>query len=73
MNYMAIFEGVLDVVSGTPFLLALVTLEEIAGVDLVFHIIEAGVIAVCDDALALLFEGFEIVYNQAAEEGFAIL
>ena len=35
-------------------------------------VVEAGVVAICDDGLGLGFEFGEVVYNQAAEEGGAV-
>ena len=46
----------------------LVAAEKVAGIDLVFDIIEDGVIAVGDDGIALLFELREIIDNTAAKE-----
>lgn len=50
----------------------LVAAEDIAGVDFGLNIVEAGVVAVGYDALAALFELFEVVYYAAAEEGAAV-
>ena len=50
----------------------LVSLENISGVNFVFHVFEAGIIAVGDDGLGHLLEGVEVVDNLAAEEGLSI-
>lgn len=53
-------------------LFALVAAEEIAGVDLLLHIVQAAVIAVGNDAAGHLFEFLQVVDNFAAEEGVAV-
>ena len=49
-----------------------VSSEEIPGIDLVFHVIQAAVIAVRQNAGRLLLESLQIVDNLAAEEGGSI-
>ena len=51
----------------------LVFLEEVAGVDLLFYVIEVLVVAVGEDDLGLLLELGEVVDNFAAEEGGAVV
>ena len=51
----------------------LIAFEDIAGVDLVLYIVEAAVVAVGDDSLALGLELCQVVDHEAAEEGGAIL
>lgn len=46
--------------------------EYVPRVDLFFHVVEAGVVAVGDDGLALLLEVVEAVDNFAAEERGAV-
>ena len=50
----------------------LVATEEVAGVDLVFHIVEDGVVAVGDDGIALTLELGQVVDDTAAEEHGAV-
>ena len=50
----------------------LVSSEQVARVDLVGHVVKAGVVAVGDDGLALALEGFEVAHNATAEEGGAV-
>ena len=47
--------------------------EQISRIYFVLHVIEAGIVSVGDDGLALLLEGFEVVHHTAAEEGSAIV
>ena len=51
----------------------LVALEDVAGVDFVFDVVETGVVTVGDDGLALTLEGVEVVDDLGAEEGFSIV
>ena len=46
--------------------------ENVSCVDFFLYIVQTGVVSVGDDSLALGLEGFEIVYDSAAEEGAAI-
>lgn len=50
-----------------------VSLEDVSCIYLILHIIETGVISVCDDRLAFLFEFVQIIYNQGTEEGVSVL
>lgn len=46
----------------------LISAEEISCIDLIFHIIQAGIVAVRDDALAAALEFLQISDDLAAEE-----
>ena len=46
----------------------LVPAEKIPGVHLVLHVVQAGIIAVCNNRRALLFEFAQIIDHFAAEE-----
>ena len=50
-----------------------ISLENVAGVDLVLHIIEARVVAVGDDGIRLFLELVQVVDHHGAEEGRAVL
>ena len=50
----------------------LVTAEDIAGVNLVLHVVEGGGVAVGDYGGGLVLEGGKVVYYLAAEEGGAV-
>lgn len=50
----------------------LVALEQVAGIYFVFYIIQAGVIAVCDDTVADLLEFIKVIDNLGAEEGCSV-
>lgn len=54
------------------FRLLLVALKNIAGVDLVLHVVEAGVISVGNDGLRLGFELGQVINDEAAEETGAV-
>ncbi len=54
-------------------LTSLISFEDIAGVDFLLDVVEAGVVAVSDDSLALGFEFGEVVDDEAAKEGGAVL
>ena len=47
--------------------------EDVAGVDLLLDVVEAGVVAVGDDGVAAGLEFLQVVYHKAAEEGAAVL
>ena len=47
-------------------------MKDVAGVDLFTDVIEDGVIAVCEDAAALLLEFSEVVDDAASEEDTAV-
>lgn len=51
----------------------LVSAEQVAGVDLVLHIIQAAIIAVGNDSLTTFLKLLKVIHNFAAEEGRAIL
>lgn len=51
----------------------LVSSEDVTSVDLILDVIEAGVVAVSDDGVAAGFEGGEVVDDETAEEGGAVL
>ena len=51
----------------------LVSAEDVACVDFVFHVIQAIIETVGDDGMTLGFELFEVIDNLAAEEGGAVL
>lgn len=51
----------------------LIFLEEVAGVDLLFYVVEVLVVAVGEDDLGLLLELGEVVDHEAAEEGGAVV
>ena len=51
----------------------LISSKYVAGVDLLLDVVEAGVVSICDDGVALLFEFGEIIHHEAAEEGGAVL
>ena len=51
----------------------LVSAEDVARVDFVFHVIQAIIETVGDDGMTLRLEVFEVVDNLAAEEGGAVL
>ena len=51
----------------------LVSFEDVAGVDFIFHIIQAAVVAVGYDGLAATFELLQVVDHLAAKEGGATL
>lgn len=55
-----------------PFILS-VFLEEVAGIDLLFYVVEVFVVAVGEDDLGLLLELGEVVDDFAAEEGGAVV
>ena len=46
--------------------------EDVAGVDLLLDVIEAGVVAICDDGVATGLELLEVVDDEAAEKGGAV-
>ena len=46
--------------------------EDVSRVDFLPRVVEAGVVAVGDDGLALCLEGGEVVHHAAAEEGGAV-
>lgn len=50
----------------------LVASEDVAGVDFVADVVEAAVVAVGYDGVALGFELFEVVDHLGAEEGFSV-
>ena len=50
-----------------------VAAEDVAGVDFGFDVVQAGVVAVCDDGVRLCFEFLQVVYYQTSEEGGAVL
>ena len=50
----------------------LVSSEDVAGVDLVVHIVQATVISICDDGLGHFLEFLQIIYDEGAEEGGAV-
>lgn len=52
---------------------ALVAFEDVASIDFVFYVIQTTIVPICDDGLGLLFELGEIIDNEAAEEGGAVL
>lgn len=54
-------------------LLNLIAFEDVARVDFVLHVVEAAVVAVGDDGLALGLELGQIVDHQTTKEGGAIL
>lgn len=47
--------------------------EDIPGIYLLLHIVEARVVAVGDDGLCLGLEGLDVVHHPAAEECAAVL
>ena len=51
----------------------LVSPENIPRINLLLHIVEARFVAVGDDHVATALEFIQVVYNQAAEEGAAVL
>ena len=51
----------------------LVALEDVACVDLLFHIVEHTVVTVGHNSLTSPFELLQVVHNQTAEEGGAIV
>lgn len=51
----------------------LVSTEQVAGIDLLLHIVQAAIVAVGNNGLAALLELVQIVDNLAAKEGSAIL
>ena len=51
----------------------LIAAEEVAGIDLIFHVVEDGVVAVGDDGSGLGLELGEVVDDATAEEGGAVL
>ena len=55
------------------YLRGLVAFEDVAGVDLVLHVVEARVIPIRDDGLALGLEFGEVVDHQASEESGAVV
>ena len=57
------------VLETNPFL---IPLENISGVDLFLHIVQAAVVAVGDDGLAQSLEFGQIIDHQAAEESAAL-
>ena len=50
----------------------LISFEDVAGIDLIGHVIEGAVIAVGDDGIGLGLEEGEVVDHTAAEEGDAV-
>ena len=50
----------------------LVALEDVAGVDFFLYIVQAVVVTVGDDGLALALEFIKVVDDLAAEEGIAV-
>lgn len=50
----------------------LIASEDVAGVDFVADVVEAAVVAVGYDGVALGFELFEVVDHLGAEEGFSV-
>ena len=48
-------------------------MEEVACVDLIAHVIKAGVVAVGNDGLGAALELGKVVDHHAAEEGAAVL
>ena len=67
------FEEFLFTEHGGIFLLfGSVAAEEVAGVDLVFDVVQDGVVAVGDDAAAHFFELLQVVDDFGAEEGGAV-
>ena len=46
----------------------LIPTEDVAGIDLVLHIVQASIVTVGDDGLAAGLEGFEVVHDPATEE-----
>lgn len=52
--------------------LLLIPFKNVPSINFVFHIIEAGIVAVGDDGLALGFEGGEVIHYAAAEECAAV-
>lgn len=51
----------------------LVSLENVSGINLLLHIIQAAIITIRDDGLAHGFELGKVVHHQATEEGRAVL
>ena len=51
----------------------LIPIEQVSRVYLVLDVVEAAVIAVCNDCLALILERIKVVDDFAAEERFAVL
>ena len=68
---------VMSIVRPSSFILSVsmisVSSEYVAGVYFVLYVVEAGVVTVGDDGLRLILEFFQIVDNNAAEEGAAVL
>lgn len=46
--------------------------KEVAGVDFFLHVVQAGIIAVCDNAAAFFLELFQIVDDKGTEKGTAV-
>lgn len=47
----------------------LVSSKDVSCINFILDIIQAGIIAVGDDSMALCLEGFEVILNSTAEEG----
>ena len=58
-----------DIFKAFALFRALVSSEDVPGIDFFLHIIEAFIVSVGDDRLTLLLEILQIVYHAAAEEG----
>ena len=56
-------------ITGLPFGRVLVPSEQVSRVNLVFHVIQRGIVAVCDDAAAHALELLEVVHNLGARIG----
>ena len=50
----------------------LISTEYISCINLILYIIQASIVAVGDDGMALCLEGFEVVLYSTAEEGAAL-
>ena len=50
----------------------LVSSKDVSCINFILDIIQAGIIAVGDDGMALCLEGFEVVLYSTAEEGAAL-
>ena len=46
----------------------LIPTEDVAGIDFILYIVQAGIVTVGDDGLAAGLEGFEVVHYPATEE-----
>ena len=53
-------------------LLSLIPLEDISCIDFVYHVIQAGVVPICNNRFTLLFKLRQIIHHLTSEERLAI-